>query len=197
MALADIAVDVSEASVLRYSSDVLPTIAERFAELENKGLEQLLAQGVEENTVSYERYLNLRYTGSDTKLMLPEPKNGDWAEAFIETHLREFAFILQAPIEVDGIRVRAISKADVSFDESASTWVDEMSSYTSSPDPTSFGHNETYFEEFGTYTKTPLYRLQDLTPGALVSGPAIVLDATQTILLHPQNTAHILKDHVM
>ncbi|ORY28953.1 Hydantoinase B/oxoprolinase-domain-containing protein [Naematelia encephala] len=197
MALADIAVDVSEASVLVYSSDILPDLSERFAVLQAQALDKLLVQGVTEDSVTYERYLSLRFTGSDTNIVVPEPKDGDWATAFVQRHLREFAFVLDATVEIDGIRVRGVSKGDTSFDESASTWVDELNSLPTLADAAPFATSQVYFEDLGNYVNTPLYRLDVLAPGTAISGPAIILDATQTLLIHPHNTARILKDHVI
>ena len=60
--------------------------------------------------IKHEIYLNLRYRGSDTTLMILEPADGDWKREFIAEHLREFAFVLPEDREVlvDDIRVRAI-----------------------------------------------------------------------------------------
>lgn len=43
---------------------------------------------------------------------------------------------------------------------------------------------------------TPIYRLESLTPGTVVAGPAIILDKTQTLIIHPANVATVLIDHV-
>ena len=60
-----------------------------------------------------------------------------------------------------------------------------------------FGTNSVYFEEVGQFTDIPLFRLEELPWGANIAGPAIILDNTQTIVLHPQNKATILRSHVM
>lgn len=44
--------------------------------------------------------------------------------------------------------------------------------------------------------ETPIYRLESLAPGTVVKGPAIILDKTQTLIIHPANVATILVDHV-
>ena len=201
MALADVAVDVSEPFVQEYSAEALPVIDERFRGLKARALERLLSQGVSEDSVVYDLYLNLQYQGSDTTLMILRPEDGDYVRAFVEEHKREFAFSLDAPIAVAAIRVRATSKT-VSEDLSEqSPYVEELRQYETSTglvrEPKAFAQTSTYFEEIGHFVDIPLYRLSDLAPGMKVHGPGIILDSTQTVVLHPQNLARILKSHIM
>ncbi|WVQ78999.1 hypothetical protein IAT38_001091 [Cryptococcus sp. DSM 104549] len=204
MALADVAVDVSEPSILAYSPSVLPAITSRFDALKSKALSQLHAQGITSNII-YECYLNLKYQGSDTKLMILAPEDGDYAKAFIAQHQREFSFTLEAPVLIEDIRVRAIGLGEVQDQsgkeaaaEGESTWVNDMEALPSQlvGKGAHFGTNEIYFEEVGKFAPAPLYKLDDLAAGTVVPGPAVILDKTQTILVHPQNRARILTNHV-
>lgn len=199
MALADIAVDLSEPYVQELFSSALPAIEQRFQGLRSRCLNRLLSQGVHDGTVVYDCYLSLQYAGSDTTLMINRPGDGDYARAFVEEHRREFAFTLDSPIMVAAVRVRATSKPDAGDLSERSPYVEEMRQLESLPkkNPQPFGSNSVYFEETGHFTDVPLFKLHDLVPGSEVSGPAIILDNTQTIILHPQNSATILKSHVM
>ena len=51
-----------------------------------------------------------------------------------------------------------------------------------------------YFEETSAYEDSSVYDLGSLAPGTKIPGPALILDATQTIIIFPENTATILKD---
>ncbi|WWD04682.1 hypothetical protein V865_002753 [Kwoniella europaea PYCC6329] len=200
MALADVAVDVSEPFVQEFSKEYLPAIDERFEGLKARALQKLIDQGESSDSVVYDSYLNMQYQGSDTTLMIAKPQDGDFAKAFVEEHRREFAFVLDAPIMVAAVRVRATAKALSDNLSETSPYVEELrqleSSEISVPEPQPFATNSVYFEELGKFTDIPLFKFQDLRPGMKVSGPAIILDKTQTIVLHPQNTARILKSHV-
>ncbi|KAL7421442.1 hypothetical protein Q5752_004328 [Cryptotrichosporon argae] len=200
MALADVAVDVSEPYVCEFSTAALAEIKGRFGGLQERALGQLVGQGVANDSVHYECYLSLQYQGSDTTLMIARPDDGNFAAAFVREHKREFAFVLDAPIVTAAVRVRATAKSAVASGASDSPYMEELQQLTESstivPAPKPFATNSTYFEELGKYADIPLYRLQDLSPGMTVAGPAIILDNTQTIVLHPQNTARILKSHV-
>jgi 5-oxoprolinase (ATP-hydrolysing) len=201
MALADVAVDVSEPYVHPLTKASLSACEERFRLLQERASERLQGQGVDIKTVSYECFLNLRYQGSDTTLMIGRPADNDFAAAFVKDHKREFAFVSDSPIMVAGVRVRATSKTSSTHLNEQSPYLEELQMLRDSDvdvgTPRPFTHNSIYFEELGRFSDCPLYRLGDLVPGMVVPGPAIILDNTQTIVLHPQNTARILKSHVL
>jgi 5-oxoprolinase (ATP-hydrolysing) len=201
MALADVAVDVSEPFVHEYSTDTLSSCEQRFQTLQDKALVRLSDQGVDPATVTFECYLNLQYQGSDTTLMIARPVDNDFAAAFAAEHKREFAFASDSPVIVAGVRVRATSKTRSTHLNEDSPYFEELEYLRNSTidvgRPSAFGTNSVYFEETGRFVEAPLYRLNDMIPGMVVPGPAIILDNTQTVVLHPQNVAQILKSHIM
>ena len=199
MGLADVAVDVSEPLSGTYGPDLQAIIEERFERLRGKADEQLSTQSASTTEVSYDYYLNLQYAGSDTQLMVLRPADGDFVEAFKTLHQREFAFTSEAEVLVERVRVRATAHGDSIVDRNTSPYVEELRSLQGIDfgKPVPFTTNAVYFEETGSYVDAPVYKLQSLQPGQRVSGPAIVLDATQTIILHPANTATVLKSHVI
>ncbi|ORY25472.1 putative cytoplasm protein [Naematelia encephala] len=198
MALADIAVDVSEPFVQEL--EAVRGIDDRFHPLQSRALGRLVDQGVAKSSVSYENFLNLHYSGSDTTLMILQPKDGNFARAFVDEHKREFAFTLDVPIMVAGVRVRATSKTSADNLSENSPYMEELRQLDASditpPKPVAFGSNSVYFEELDKFTDVPLYRLGDLQAGMKIAGPAIILDNTQTVVLHPQNSARILRSHI-
>ncbi|WVF66760.1 hypothetical protein IAT40_001502 [Kwoniella sp. CBS 6097] len=200
MAMAEVAVDVSEPFVREFSKSAISTLEGRFDGLKSRALKQLQDQGVSEDTVVYDCYLNLQYSGSDTTLMILRPDDDDFTRAFVEEHQREFAFTLDSPVMVAGVRVRATSKGSSTDLSETSPYYEELkqleNSNISQPEARPFATNSVYYEEIGKFTDVPLYKLQDLSPGAKIAGPAIILDNTQTIVLHPQNEARILRSHV-
>ncbi|KAK4686968.1 5-oxoprolinase (ATP-hydrolyzing), partial [Tremellales sp. Uapishka_1] len=200
MALADVAVDVSEPFVQELDGSAVSAIEERFERLKSRALSKLINQGVPESSVVYTPYLNLQYLGSDTTLMIMRPDDNDFARAFVEEHKREFAFVLDVPVMIAGVRVRATSKPLSGDLSEESPYMEELTtleaSETPSLPPQPFDSNSVYFDEVGHFSDVPLYRMEDLSPGMKVPGPAIILDNTQTIVLHPQNAARILRSHI-
>lgn len=53
-----------------------------------------------------------------------------------------------------------------------------------------------YFQGQGAQ-QSPVHVLQNLTPGEIVKGPAIILDETQTLVIAPGAEARILTSHVV
>lgn len=199
MALADVAVDLQEPFYQDLRSVKPSELSQRFEKIEADASQKLVSQGQHEESIVYERYLSLQYQGSDTTLMIREPENGDFAESFKAEHKREFAFVLDSPIMIAGVRIRAAARA--TQESSASPYMEELrqieSALNPAPAPTPFARNRVYYEEVKDFLEVPLFRLEDLAWGSIVSGPAIILDNTQTIVLHPQNTASILRSHVL
>lgn len=199
MALADVAVDLQDPFSRPLSGIDSAELNERFESLQTRAHDKLVSQGQPSASITYERFLSLQYQGSDTTLMIREPDDGDFTASFVAEHKREFAFVLDTPIMIAGVRVRGAAKVDEATNVDASPYMAELQQArqhdTTAAKP--FGTNSVYFEEIGDFTDVPLYRLEDLPWGATVAGPAIVLDNTQTIVLHPQNKATILRSHVM
>ncbi|GJN94162.1 hypothetical protein Rhopal_007236-T1 [Rhodotorula paludigena] len=198
MALADTAVDKTEPSSLTYSESVIPIIGERLAALSQVALDDLVSQHVAEETIDYEQYLNMRYAGSDTSLMILKPASGDFKEGFLAAHQREFGFVLSADILIDDFRVRAIGRGGRGGAVESRSYVKDLHDVQKSTAKRSlaFATTQTYFSETEGHVETPIFRLESLKPGHVVAGPAIILDATQTLVIHPANSATILHDHV-
>jgi 5-oxoprolinase (ATP-hydrolysing) len=114
MALAEVIQEAQEPSSETLDEESIPRIQARHHVLQEKVSKLLVDQDVPKHSISHEVYLNLRYQGSDTKLMVLEPRDGNWKAAFIAEHYREFAFVLpeERNILVDDIRIRGIGKSD-------------------------------------------------------------------------------------
>ena len=71
-----------------------------------------MKQGYSEDSIIIEKYLNMRYQGTDNAIMIKERKLDDskmpYARTFIEQYHREFGFELYGrDILIDDFRVRA------------------------------------------------------------------------------------------
>lgn len=110
MALAEVVQEALEPSSEVFNEDSLQRMRAKLASLQEKVKEELLDQNFSEDNLRFERYLNMRYQGTDTSLMILEPENGDFEAAFLAHHLREFTFTVPGrPILVDDIRVRGMA----------------------------------------------------------------------------------------
>ncbi|TVY56694.1 Uncharacterized protein LCER1_G003002 [Lachnellula cervina] len=193
--LASVVSDQSAAVSYTASAKTLPLILEKLATLRKQAEDDLIAQGIKLNLIQYENYASLRYEGSDTSISVLQPQDNDFVKAFVDQHRREFAFELAGrPVVVDTIRVRGTGNMDAAevkeslFDELAliSTRVFQL--------PVTALHR-TFLD--GVWKKIPRLYLSELEIGTRFAGPALILDATQTILIESGSIVSILKSHIV
>ena len=181
LGLADTITEAQQPAAQVLGSDSLPGLQDRLSALQQKTEYELEEQGISADAVQSTRYLNQRYQGTDTPMMVEEPEDGDYTKAFKETYKQEFGFELHGrDILVDDLRVRSIGRASKlnSFPIAKARGLAKKLSTVSC-----------YFED-GLQT-TDLYNLEDLGAGHKIHGPAILIQDTSTILVEPGCTAEI------
>ncbi|KIK56445.1 hypothetical protein GYMLUDRAFT_62060 [Collybiopsis luxurians FD-317 M1] len=224
LALADRAYEVQEPSSTFYTPENRPSLISRLDKQEAEVREELKKQGFEGSRVQAERYLNMRFEGTDTSLMvLPDPnerleggeKDGEGGEDFLKAFKRvyksEFGFLLEGKtIIVDDIKVRGIGKTFDTLGESVYAEIERLQSSNAikpvnSSDVTSGSAKpekadttrSVYFEEpVGRVDNTPVFLLEKLQVGDEVYGPAMVIDDTQTIVIIPGAKAVVASKHL-
>ncbi|KAH8892116.1 hypothetical protein GQ53DRAFT_863833 [Thozetella sp. PMI_491] len=195
MALADVAHEERSPSALSYSEDKLPTFNVELDSLQEKTISALLKQGIDKSRIRPERYLNMRFHGSDTPLMIQQPPDsGDFLEAFKEAHQQQFGFLpIDRDVIVDEYRVRCVGSSIVEVEK---PWKAELSTLSFFAATNAKETRDLYFKELG-WVSSPMHSLPDLLPGSLVAGPALIMDNKQTILVTPGATATVLTNNVV
>lgn len=177
--LADVVAEAQEPSASLLEESTLPDLELKLDRLKVNSEESLKKQGFTDSSrASFQRFLNLRYDGTDVPVMTKAPPDGDYASAFEAAYKREFGFVLTGrSIVVDDLRVRATGQG-IDLDE-----LPEMPPVPESlPDPAVV--TDAYFE-VGGRQETPAYLLGDLSPGHQISGPALLIDKISTIVVEP------------
>jgi 5-oxoprolinase (ATP-hydrolysing) len=207
MALADVVDERQEpdSSVWTEEGDVVEELKSKMEKLKEKSRQALKDQGFEDSDIVFEEYLNMRYRGTESALMIIKPSEEDanefggnqWAfgKAFVKHHRYEFGFTLDdRDIIVDDVRVRGIGK---SFQYKEKTVDEQLKTVQRHEVSTQKKHSEAkvYFE--GGRVDTPIYMLGDLDVGTTIQGPAMLADKTQTIVVTPKSTALVLETHVV
>lgn len=192
IALADLVEDTQES--FAGTIDDKDRYEERLASLQSAA-EAALPQDHEETVLSCERCLNLRYEGADATLMIREPENGDWTGAFTDEHQLQFGFShTKRAVLVDDLRVRVICSSKGSKSGGLMDKVDRAIENSRDSQPNQ--HVSVYFEKHG-WTSTGVYTMSNLSAGSVVSGPAIIVDQTSTILVTPFSRATLTDDTVV
>jgi len=208
MALADV-VDESQVPDSKVWSDegnAKEDLKVKMRELKEKSTRKLRDQGFEDEKIVFEEYLNMRYRGTESALMVVKPdpdeaKNeyagDDWAfgKTFIKQHESEFGFTLpDRDIIVDDVRARGIGKSFEGLEKTVDKQLKEIKP-TNVKDSKRYGISKVYFE--GGRQDTPIYKLEDLDVGDRIKGPAILADGTQTIVVTPGASALVIETHVV
>ncbi|KAI9374855.1 Hydantoinase B/oxoprolinase-domain-containing protein [Aspergillus egyptiacus] len=197
MALADVVVENQEPAAITFSDEAVPEVKSRLEALSQRGAKGLESQGFDASSTGHEYFLNMRYQGSDTSLMIPVPADvGDAGHAFTARHTQEFGFSQSRNILIDDVRVRSVGKSRVL---DISSPFEELKKYSSdglTPCPTPIFTRPIFFEKHG-WTQTPVYELKSLSPGVHITGPAMIIDKTQTIVVDHLSKAIILPEHVI
>lgn len=188
LALAEIVQEAQEPMATEYIG-AEKIVHDKLQGLILRSTDQLRDQGFEENQLRHEIYLNMRYEGSDTSLMILKPDDGDFTSAFVERHRREFNFTFERPIIIDDVRVRTVASANRVSEKSPLQQLREAN-LRDAPAPPEY--TKVYFDSGSGFVNTPVHQLRALGSGVKLHGPAIIIDETQTIVVSPNATVHVL-----
>ncbi|KAL4882561.1 putative 5-oxoprolinase [Aspergillus karnatakaensis] len=176
-----------------FDLSVLPNINARFSAIKTKVRNDLIAQGAISESIRFDESLSLRYQGTDTNLVISKPGDEDYGDAFRKTHKREFAFTLERPVIVDSIQVRGTGGSNT---RDASSPFPDLEQLKSNP---SLAQTQTTTKVFveTSWRDIPVHNLDSISESAVVEGPALIIDTTQTIFVEPQWQAYILPNHMV
>ncbi|MDH3319453.1 MAG: hydantoinase B/oxoprolinase family protein, partial [Betaproteobacteria bacterium] len=151
--------------------------------------EELVLQGVERGRVKMLRRVHLKYDGTDTALIVPFGTVGDMTAAFEVAYRKQFSFLMPGKaLIVEAVSVEALSAGESfrPFSKGGKRAIEKK------PDAVVRMFTE------GKWHETPLYRRDNLSPGAQVAGPAIIAEANATTVLEPGWRAEVTKlDHLV
>ncbi len=153
---------------------------DRIQKLAAETASELNRKGYDPVHIDVTCYLNLRYEGTDTAFMIRQPDDNNFQDAFASVHMREFGFNLHdRKVLVDDVRVRATASLPSQLREK-----------TISREPGRQREiTSCYFRD--GWMPTPVYLLADLGAGQIISGPALIIQETSTILIEPGSRATV------
>ncbi len=167
----------AETSILRpLNGDTLADLEQRFLDDEQRLREEVVAEGIDpEHVQPALRMLDLRYEGEDFTITVREPEDGDWSGAFAAMHRQLYGHAHEdRAIEIATLRLEVIGRTP----RPAPTW------QPPSPHPAPPRRETTaWFDALAR--RTAVYHREDLEPGAILHGPALVLEALSTIVVEP------------
>ncbi|HKK53663.1 MAG TPA: hydantoinase B/oxoprolinase family protein, partial [Myxococcota bacterium] len=153
--------------------------------LDKKGVAVLAVEGIPAARIGLERSLDLRYAGTETALPVPAPDSPTsataWHAAFEAAHRGRFGYVRpDREVEVKALRLRAESQAD----PAAQARFDPRRPSADRRAPSPLRWDEAWLPGVGR-ARVPVYEREALGPGDRLAGPALILEATGTVVLDP------------
>lgn len=188
MGLADVVEDAQEPYSAVYCQDSVVEASRREAVLLKQVMQKLHEQGFGDENIKTETYLNLRYEGTDTSIMVKKHKSADgigydFDSEFVRLFQQEYGFKLQSRnIIICDVRVRGVGVTNILKPRALPVVSDT---------PKVEGYYKVYFRN--KWQDTPLFKLEKLSYGHAVLGPAIIMNGNSTVIVEPSCKAVITK----
>jgi 5-oxoprolinase (ATP-hydrolysing) len=168
-----------------YGSESMFEVSKRSKVLTEQVRQQLRLQGFKDENIHTNLYLNLRYEGTDTAMMIMTPQDGsnNYAGEFVKQFHQEYGFELQKRnILISDVRVHGVGVTDILKPVVMEKTVGEPKA------------EKSYQVYFGNgWQETPVYLLENLGYGHAIEGPAIIMNGNSTLLIEPVCKAVITK----
>ena len=197
MGLADISAIRTQAAVLPLAEASMRELTSLRERLRKDVFEEVRGQGVIEEEIATSPKAHLRYDGTDTAL--PVPFEGENIAAMVSdfeaAHRSQFGFVFEGKsIVVEAVEVGAAG-GGASVDEP-----DLPTIYHTRPPQGGMTRffSDGRWHEAGVFLRLYPNGDEDLDPGCVISGPALIIEPHQTIVVEPGWAAEInAKNHVV
>ncbi|XP_010259955.1 PREDICTED: 5-oxoprolinase [Nelumbo nucifera] len=188
MGLADVVEESQEPYSAVYGPESVQEASRREAVLLKQVRQKLREQGFRDEDITTETYLNLRYEGTDSEIMVKRPKSSegsedDYATEFVKLFKQEYGFKLQnRNILICDVRVRGTGVTNI---------LKPCALEPASGSPQAQGHYNVYFGK--GWHKTSLFKLENLGYGHILLGPTIIMNGNSTVIVEPGCKAIVTK----
>ncbi|MGE0332166.1 MAG: hydantoinase B/oxoprolinase family protein [Ramlibacter sp.] len=189
MGLADQNVIREQAVEMPLAAASLPLVAEKLDALGAAAQAELERQQVNAGTVKVHHRVHVRYEGSDSALVVPFGDLATIKAGFEAAYRQRFAFLMQGKrLVVEAVSVEAVVAGDAPAEPRHETH-----------DPREVPRRETVrMYSGGQWHDAALVVREDLRPGDVVPGPAIIAEKNATTVVEPGWEAELTAlDHLV
>ncbi|HSM42328.1 MAG TPA: hydantoinase B/oxoprolinase family protein [Afifellaceae bacterium] len=194
MGLADIRANRTQAAVLPLEQASIGALEDLVSDLSEAAVAELSQQGVSHSATKTFPRVHVRYEGTDTPIAVPFGTVQAIRAAFEAAHRDQFGFIYDGKALIaEAVEVEAVGGGARPQETRRDTRPQETE-----PDTVS------RFYSGGEWHDTPLYRRtadggpDDLQPGFACTGPALIVEPNQTIVVEPGWRAEVTdSNHVI
>jgi N-methylhydantoinase A len=184
--LVDIRHDLATMFLAQADTADVGEVEVEFTKLESEGRERLAAEGVPEEQMSLQRFIDMRYLGQWRSMAIPVDAPLDLPAAigrFHAEHEREHSYRRDdAPVEIYRLTLRA----------SGVTPKPELARHGRDgklPEPIAV--RQARFDETDSRVETPVYSRFEVPAGTVLTGPAVLEQLDSTVLVPPGVEAEV------
>ncbi|MDQ3445132.1 MAG: 5-oxoprolinase, partial [Pseudomonadota bacterium] len=155
--------------------DAMAALNEALDRLAHDAAQELVSQGVPTERVRVVRRVHLRYDGTDSALIVAASTLPEMQAAFDAEYLKRYSFLMQQR----GLVIEAVSVEAIGQGEAVTENAGEQA-----PRSTALSAKATarmYSDR--AWNATPLYAREEMRPGDVVGGPAIIAEANATTVV--------------
>ncbi len=177
MGLADQTAMREQALEIALSPSVMTTLEAKLHALADEGRADLLTQGVEQTRIRVVERVHLRYDGTDSVIVVGFDTIATMIEQFETAYKKRYSFLMpDKALVIEAISVEAIGVSD---ENSAN--LDELPPRDG---PLRASEIVRLFSG-GEWHDTALYQRDDMRPGDIIHGPAIIAEKNATNIVEP------------
>jgi len=189
--LATVSASRQKALLKPLSHSAVADIASMVSELQADVSKELKGQDIEAETTEWRIRLEIRYDGTDTTLSIPfDDRSVEEArKRFEAAHKAQFGFVYEdKPLVVEAVNVEGVDARRAAPEESLLPVNDN----TAEPHVV----RQIFCE--GKWRDAGIFLRSELAPGNRIAGPALIIEANQTVVVEPGWQADITPhDHVL
>ena len=189
MGLADQSVIREQAVEVKLSAPAIPEIEGKLLALAAAAQAELQRQQVSTGTVSLFKRVHVRYEGSDSALVVPFGSLAEIKSSFEAAYRQRFSFLMQGKgLVAEAVSVEAVVAGDAPAEPVLPTF-----------EPRDVPRRETVrMYSGGQWHPAALVVREDLRPGDVIAGPAIIAERNATTVVEPGWVASLTAlDHLV
>ena len=162
-----------------YTDANTETLGKTLDALAQDARQELLDQGVSRGDITTQQRIYLRYEGTDSALSIALDKTTDIRAEFETQYEQRFGFVMtNKPLVVEMVAVEAIGTAH-EIDDST----EDVHGETAQVALAALTHHDVFIA--GKWQRVPIFARSKFYAGQKITGPAIIVESTSTVVIEP------------
>ncbi|MEM7063713.1 MAG: hydantoinase B/oxoprolinase family protein [Cyanobacteria bacterium P01_B01_bin.77] len=180
--LADLRILKEQAIEAILSEATLPLLTEALSSLGSTGTQAMRDQGIASEKISILRKVHLRYSGTDSALMVSFDSLTEMTAQFEHVYKQSYGFTMpHKDLMVEAVSVEIIGQTNS---------IDEPTRTHQRPQPLSPITTVPIYAK-GDWHDSPVYQREHLFPNDIIQGPALIIEPTGTNVIEPGWSAQL------